>query len=165
MPTNYYWYFITALIPMLVGSIWYGPLFGKSWMKTNGFTEESLKGANMAVIFISSYLLSVLLSFMVGNIAIHQIGVYGMLMDSNGELGSNQVLFDDLMEKFGQNYRSFGHGIVHGIQITVLLVLPIMAINALFERRGWKYIFIHVGYWLVTLMLISGCLCHFLAWT
>ncbi|MEM1124806.1 MAG: DUF1761 domain-containing protein, partial [Bacteroidota bacterium] len=31
--------------------------------------------------------------------------------------------------------------------------------NALFERRGWKYIWIHTGYWFITLALIGGLLC------
>ncbi|WP_421786214.1 DUF1761 domain-containing protein [Hyphobacterium sp.] len=34
---------------MLVGMVWYGPLFGKRWMALNNFTEESLKDGNMAV--------------------------------------------------------------------------------------------------------------------
>jgi hypothetical protein len=27
----------------VLGALWYGPLFGKSWMKENGFTEEDLR--------------------------------------------------------------------------------------------------------------------------
>lgn len=32
---------------MVVGFVWYGPLFGKKWMALNGFTEESMKDVNM----------------------------------------------------------------------------------------------------------------------
>jgi len=45
------------------------------------------------------------------------------------------------------SHRSFGHGFLHGGFLTVFLILPIIAINAIFERRGWKYIWIHAGYW------------------
>lgn len=34
-------------------------------------------------------------------------------------------------------------------------------INALFERRGFKYIAIHTGYWLITLAIIGGLMCQF----
>jgi hydrogenase maturation factor len=36
-----------------------------------------------------------------------------------------------------------------------------VGINALFERRGGKYILVHVGYWIVTLALIGGVVCQF----
>jgi len=50
---------IAALIPLIMGFIWYGPmLFQKAWMKEMGFTEESLKGGNMALIFGLSYVLN-----------------------------------------------------------------------------------------------------------
>ncbi len=35
---------------MVVGFLWYGPLFGKRWMALNGFTGESMKDTNMAVV-------------------------------------------------------------------------------------------------------------------
>lgn len=35
---------------MVVGFVWYGPLFGKRWMALNGFTEESMKGVNMGIV-------------------------------------------------------------------------------------------------------------------
>lgn len=38
---------VGALVPMVVGAIYYGPLFGKSWMESLGFTEDDLKKANM----------------------------------------------------------------------------------------------------------------------
>ena len=43
MPTNWYLFFATALIPLIIGFFWYGNMgFGKKWMHINGFTEESL---------------------------------------------------------------------------------------------------------------------------
>ena len=32
---------------MVVGFLWYGPIFGKRWMALNGFTEETMKDVNM----------------------------------------------------------------------------------------------------------------------
>ena len=43
---------VAALSTFLIGGLWYSPaVLGKAWMRENGFTEESLKGANMAKIF------------------------------------------------------------------------------------------------------------------
>ena len=39
---------VAALSTFLIGGLWYSPaVFGKAWMKENGFTEESLKNSNM----------------------------------------------------------------------------------------------------------------------
>jgi len=34
---------------MVVGFLWYGPLFGKRWMELNGFTPETMGAVNMPV--------------------------------------------------------------------------------------------------------------------
>jgi len=113
MPSNWYLFFATALIPLAIGFFWYGAMgFGKKWMRINGFTEESLAGANMGVI----------------------------------------------------NFRDFGHGALHGGALAIMLVFPLIAINSLFERRGWVYIGIHTGYWFVVFTLIGGVLCQFLTY-
>ena len=35
----------------MVGAIWYGLLFGKTWQKAAGLSDEDVQGGNMAVIF------------------------------------------------------------------------------------------------------------------
>lgn len=56
-----------ALINFVIGGLWYSPvLFGKVWMKANGFTEEDLKRGSPAVIFGVSFVLCLL---MAGNLA------------------------------------------------------------------------------------------------
>jgi len=42
----------------VLGGLWYGPLFGRAWMKAFGFTEEDLAGRNMLKIFALSFLLA-----------------------------------------------------------------------------------------------------------
>ncbi|MEM1124805.1 MAG: DUF1761 domain-containing protein [Bacteroidota bacterium] len=70
-----------------------------------------------------------------------------------------QQQFNELMAQYGDHHRSFGHGALHGGIIALFAALPLIGINALFERRGWKYIWIHTGYWFITLALIGGLLC------
>jgi len=163
-PENAYMYLVAALIPMLVGSIWYGPLFGKSWMKTNGFTEESLQGANMAVIFGVSYLLSCILAMFMGMWTIHQSMIPG-LFANHDPAGPEVAEMMAFMGKYGDVHRTWSHGAVHGVIGAIMIVLPLVGINALFERRGWKYIGIHFGYWLVTMVLMGALLCATLKWS
>ncbi|MGE0772608.1 MAG: DUF1761 domain-containing protein [Cyclobacteriaceae bacterium] len=52
---------VAAVSTFLIGGLWYSPaVFGKAWMKENGFTEESLKGGNMAKIFGLAFFLGLI---------------------------------------------------------------------------------------------------------
>lgn len=162
-PENWYMFFVAALIPMVVGSIWYGPLFGKKWMNINNFTEEYLKEGNMAVIMGVSYFLSLMLALALSGSVIHQSQIPGLFanFDPTGPEVADMQAF---MTKYGDVHRTFTHGVVHGIINSIFLALPLIAINALFERRGATYIFVHFGYWLITIALMGGLLCATLKW-
>ena len=41
----------------------------------------------------------------------------------------------------------------------LFLALPILGTNALFERKGFKYIAVNAGYWILTIALMGGLLC------
>jgi len=161
MPTNFYMFFVAALIPLIVGWLYYSPMgAGNAWMKANKFTKESMEGANMALIMGLAYLFSCLIAFFMSGLVIHQGAVAAMMYPEVFESGSEaQKQFNDLMATYGNHSRSFKHGVIHGIFTTVFFVLPILAINALFERRGWKYILIHAGYWAISLALVGGLIC------
>ena len=164
MPSNFYMFFVAALIPMIVGAVYYHPkVVGNTWMKVNNFTEESLKSGNMAVIFGVSYLFSLFLALTMSGLVIHQGGVFQMMAPDVFESGSvAQQQFNDLMETYGMNHRSFSHGLLHGAFAAIMFALPLIGTNALFERRGWKYIVVHTGYWLISLGLMGGLLCALL---
>ncbi len=156
---------LAALIPMILGFIWYNPkVFGTAWMNACGFTEEDLKGGNMALIFILSYIFSFFLAAMLTGMVIHQYGFFSSIMADPAwnEAGSETYQFSQkYMEIYGQNHRSFGHGALHGAVVGLFFVLPVLGTNALFERKGFKYIAVNVGYWTVCLALMGGVLCHF----
>lgn len=154
---------IAALVPLVMGFIWYGPmLFKNAWMKEVGFTDESMQGANMALIFGLSYVLSFLMAFLLQTLVIHQFGVKSTLIESGAmELqGDALTYFQDFMATYGDRYRTFKHGVLHGALVGGFIGLPIMAINAMFERKSFKYVVINAGYWIVTLALMGGILCQ-----
>ena len=69
MPTNWYMFFIAALIPLIIGAIYYNPkVAGRAWMKTNGLKDEDLEGANMLLIFGLTYLFSLMMAFILSRI-------------------------------------------------------------------------------------------------
>ena len=42
---NYLAVLVAAIISMVIGFLWYGPLFGKTWMKLASMSETQIKGA------------------------------------------------------------------------------------------------------------------------
>lgn len=50
--------FLASVSAFIIGGIWYGPLFGKSWMKEMGLTEEDLSQRNLRKVFGFSFLLT-----------------------------------------------------------------------------------------------------------
>jgi hypothetical protein len=70
-------------------------------------------------------------------------------------------LYKDLMVRFGDNFRTFKHGAFHGLIAGVTLAFPLIAINALFEMKSFKYIFINSGYWTLSLILMGGLICAY----
>jgi Protein of unknown function (DUF1761) len=54
---------VAALSTFLIGGLWYSPaVFGKVWMRENGFTEEGMKNSNMVKIFGLAFFLAFIAS-------------------------------------------------------------------------------------------------------
>lgn len=160
MDINWLAMLVAALVPLAVGALWYSPLlFANVWMKTTGLTEEQLKKGNMALIFGLTFFFSFMLAMILNSVVIHQTHVFSVLMnepgfnDPNSDIGK---FLADFMSKYGQSFRTFKHGALHGTISAVFFALPLIAINALFERRSGRYIAIHAGYWIVTLAVMGG---------
>ncbi len=159
MDIKFYWVFITALIPLLVGMVWYNKaVFGKAWMAASGMTEEKGKNMNMILIFVLVYIFGALASMAMMPVVIHQMGIFSVFAEDKSPEGTAFV--KGFMDSYGTRFRTFKHGAFHGVLTAVLFVLPIVGISALFEARGWKYIMINFGYWAVSLALIGGVLCQ-----
>ncbi len=155
---------LAALTPLIVGFIWYSPkVFGNAWMKAASLNEEKLKGANMPVIFLLTYIFALMIGVILFSIVVHQTGLFSLFADEPGlmkEGSETMVQLDGLMESLGEKFRTFKHGAFHGAVTALFIGLPIIGINALFERKSYKYILLHTGYWLITLTIMGGVLCQ-----
>ena len=121
---------IATLVPTVLGIIYYSkPLFQKPWMTAIGMTEEKQKQGNMPVMMIGSLVTAFLISFF-------------MLQFTNG--AGQEGEFD-----------SFKHGAMHGVLVSVFLVIPIFISRGLFAQASFKGVLIDGFYWLLTLVLIG----------
>lgn len=153
-----------ALVPLVLGFLWYNPkTFGTAWMKAAEMTEDKMKGANMPLIFGLTYVFSFFIAGVLFSVVVHQAGYYSILLNEPGfgEEGSElMIMIQQFMEQYGDNFRTFKHGALHGGLTGALVAFPIIAINAMFERKGFKYIAVNSGYWIACLILMGGIICQ-----
>jgi hypothetical protein len=131
-----------ALIPMLIGAIFYGPLFGKRWVASLGYSQDNLpEPIKMPIVYIISLLLSFVLSYYVAFIIEHV------------HKGVN-----DACERIFTTTHTFGHGAFHGLQLALIIVVPVLVSNLLFQRNTGTNILLNVVYWCLTISLMGGVL-------
>ncbi len=59
---------VAAATGLLIGGLWYGPLFGKAWMADHGFTQQQLRSGNMLKIYGLTFAFSVLSAVFLGHL-------------------------------------------------------------------------------------------------
>ena len=121
---------IAAASAFVIGGAWYSPaLFGKSWQRMVGLSDEQMQEANMVVIFGTSYILLIVaalfLSFFVE---------IAMMMGSTAVAGA-----------------------MAGGFVCLVFVATSFGVNYLFARRPLKLYFIDAGYLLVA-FIVMGCI-------
>jgi hypothetical protein len=148
----------SAAVPLLVGFFWYSKLlFADAWMKVAKMKPEDLASFNPVKVFSLCFLFSIFISLVLQFLVIHQSGALGMI---GGDPTSAKESFTAFMSDYGTAFRTFKHGALHGSMTGILFVLPMLGINALFEKFSWKYVLIHGGYWTVCLGIMGGILCQ-----
>jgi len=132
---HFHWIVIVlaALAGFLVGGLWYGPLFGKAWMKARGITPESAAGANMPLIFGTTFVLNLVAAFMLDH------------------------LYQTYDAPLGLHY-----SLVVAAIIGVGFVATSFGVNYLFSRQPRSLFFIDAGYW-ITIYLVMGAIFGLLA--
>jgi hypothetical protein len=159
MEFNFLAILVAALSSFVVGFIWYNPkVFGTIWMKEIGMTEEQAQKGNMLKIFGLTFVYAFMLAFMMPSIVIHQMGALSMI---GGPMfvDSAKPSYAAFMADYGDAFRTFKHGALHGFISGLFLALPIISINGLFEQKSWKYMAIQAGYWIVILTVMGSIIC------
>jgi hypothetical protein len=86
MPAHLNWIavLIAALAGFAVGGIWYGPLFGKAWMRESGVTKDNARAVNMPILYGTVLLLNVItassLAMFIGPTGTWRFGLFAGFM-------------------------------------------------------------------------------------
>jgi hypothetical protein len=156
---------VAALIPLVIGFIWYNPaVFGKVWMRAIGVDPESIRDEkpNMIAIFGLSLLFALMLALSLNPMVIHQMGIGSLLQgmkEAEGEGAKIELLVNGVSIDYENRFRTFGHGALHGFICGLFFAVPIIGTMALYEKRGFNYIAVSGGYWIVCFMLMGGVIC------
>lgn len=131
VPINYLAVVVAAAVSIVLGFLWYGPLFGKKWMALAGITPpqtgEEKKGMTR------SYLLMTLGSLVMSYVLAHAV-VFGngYLMTSGASAGASAGFW---------NWLGF--------------IAPVTLSVVLWEGKSWKLWFLNNGYYLISLVLMG----------
>ncbi len=118
---------VAGVIPMIVGSLWYGPLFGKRWLGMMEMTaEEVQEGFNP----VKTYGVSVLLSLLTAYILAQLIAEIAPADVSSMEGGGGSVMV----------------GVHVGLMALVAFVIPAAHQSVTFEKRRAGLAWLNVAY-------------------
>src|SRR3989344_8326514 len=62
---------VAAVVNMVVGSLWYGPIFGRAWKHMMGFTDDMMKSMRLSAMqamvggFITALIMAYVLAYFV----------------------------------------------------------------------------------------------------
>ena len=156
---------LAALIPLVIGAIWYNPkVLGTAWMRANNFSSDYKSKNKIGVIMLVSLLFNFFIAVVLSQLVVHQFGFFSTLMTDptwNVEGSETYKFMIEFKERFYHNHRTFGHGALHGAFAAIFFVLPIIGTHALYESKSYKYVGIHFGYWLINFVLMGGLICQF----
>jgi uncharacterized protein DUF1761 len=132
---NYFAVLVVAIVNMVLGFLWYGPVFGKTWTKLMKFSEERMKeakekgmGGSYVIMAIGSLLMSWVVAIFVNSGEAH----------------------------YGVWTATFG---VHiGLYLWIGLAAPITVGSVLWEGKPWKLWVLNAGYYLVSLVIMGAIL-------
>ena len=124
---------LATLTPMILGFIYYHPkVAGGVWMKSLGITEADIAKNNMVKTMIISIIMAFFLSC--------------FLINFNNS-PSQEGVFD-----------TFKHGAFHGLFVGIIVAVPVLVMNGLFELKSLANLTINAVYWVITLAVMGGIL-------
>lgn len=127
---NYLAILVAAVANMALGFIWYGPLFGKPWIKLMGLTKESMEKAKkgMEKTYVMSFVTTLVMAYV--------LAMFISKMNITDITGGLTVAF----------WAWFG------------FIAPVMATEVLFGSKKWELFYINAGYQLVAMLAMGALL-------
>src|SRR5258706_5014894 len=134
VPVNYLAVLVAALLSMVLGSLWYGPVFGKPWMKMVGMSKgcmKDMKPGDMGKLYGIQFVGSLFMAFILAH----------ALVFASAYLGESGV----------------SAGLQTGFWNWLGFVAPVTLTSVLWEGKSWKLWLLNNGYYL-TLLCMMGVL-------
>lgn len=129
---NYVAILVSAVVFMFLGYLWYGPFFGKLWMKLIGATQKDMDAAKAGM--AKTYAISFIGALVTTYVLAHFVSV-------------------------GQA-ASFGTGATIGFWAWLGFVATTGVNEFIYspKPKPWKLYWLNQGYWLVSLLIAGGIL-------
>ncbi len=138
IPINYFAVIACAVVAMILGMLWYGPLFGKQWMSMMGMNMGGGDGKNgMAWRYIVAFIGALLMAFVLANFIALVNNSFGCSDCFNIV---SQTLIVDMLATF---------------TLWLGFIAPVTIGMVLWEGKPWKVWYIVAGYNLVLLALMG----------
>ncbi|HWL64330.1 MAG TPA: DUF1761 domain-containing protein [Steroidobacteraceae bacterium] len=67
---------VAAASGFVIGALWYGPLFGKAWMRLSGMTKEKGAETSMALTFGTAYVLNFIAATGIATVSGDRAGIW-----------------------------------------------------------------------------------------
>lgn len=132
VPINYLAVLVAGIASMVLGSLWYGPLFGKVWMRLSGFTEASMAEAK-AKGMAKSYLLMFIGSLVMAYVLAHSLEFAASYLNVSGA----------------------SSGAMAGFWSWLGFVAPVTLGSVLWDGKPWKLWILNNGYNLLSLIAMG----------
>lgn len=138
VPINYFAVLAAAISAMVLGFLWFGPLFGRLWVEASGMDMAKVAEAQKrgAAGMWKSYLLQILGALCMSYVLAHSI-VFAAAY--TGAVG-------------------IAAGLMGGFWNWLGFVVPVSVGQVLWDNKSWTYWMITSGYYLVTLLVMGTIL-------
>lgn len=131
IPINWWALIVTTLVSFIAGFLWFGPVFGKAWMKTLGISMPETITPEMKKGMIRGYIIVAIGALITNFVLLHNITFGAQYLHITGIAAGLQAAF--------WNWLGF--------------VAPATLGAVLWEGRPFKHWVITAGYYLVTLAI------------
>ena len=128
MKTNYPAVVVAAVVYWFMGALWFGVLFAKPWMALERMTEEQARSANPVLPYVISFLLNVLIAYVLAQLCLWR------------------------------NATTAARGAALGILLWIGFVGPITYTTYIYELRPWQLFAINQFYPLAGLCVMGAIL-------
>ncbi len=131
-----------AAAAIVLGFLWFGPLFGKAWMKSMNITPEQAEAwkqdPKMKGKMMRSYLVMMVTALIMSYVLAHSLLFANTYLGTSGPWSGVQAGF----------WNWLGY------------VVPVSIGGVLWENKSWKWWFITAGYYLVSLIIMGKILAY-----